>query len=264
MATEVDTVVFDIDDTLYPESSGFSLHRNGEVVEQFMVEELGFETRTAAKALRDEYFERYHSTVKALSKADEEGALPSGHHFVRESLGEWWAENCDMRKYLTPDRELIEALHSLPLKKVIFTNAPRRYGLAVLDALELRACFEDKFIFGVEDVLPVCKPEAAAFQKVLDAVGSEAARSVMFEDSLKNIRASKALGMRTVFLRGADVPQDSDMAAIDTVLDKAGDLRRRLPGLWEGRFEPQCALGSGVTGDCSLSCEPKDAGKSVL
>ena len=93
-----------------------------------------------AKKLRDEYFERYHSTLKALTMADEDGRLPAGHHFPQESLGEWWAEKCDFDKYLKPDPELIEALNSLPLKKVVFTNAPRKYGLAVLDALQLRGC----------------------------------------------------------------------------------------------------------------------------
>ena len=48
--------------------------------------------------------------------------------------------------------------------------------------------------------MPACKPEAAAFRTVLDAVGADAASSIMFEDSLKNIRACRALGMRCVFI----------------------------------------------------------------
>jgi putative hydrolase of the HAD superfamily len=87
-------------------------------------------------------------------------------------------------RYLSPEPALIEALgelRELGLKLVIFTNGPRRYALEVLKALRLREFFDDSRVFAVEDVLPACKPEAVAFQKVLDAVGSTAARSVMFE-----------------------------------------------------------------------------------
>ena len=49
----VDTLIFDVDDTLYPVSSGFSKHRNGPIVARFMVDELGFESEAEALALRD-------------------------------------------------------------------------------------------------------------------------------------------------------------------------------------------------------------------
>eukprot|EP01047_Picozoa_sp_COSAG01_P104277 COSAG01_NODE_33620_length_561_cov_1.136364_1_plen_134_part_10 len=62
----IDTLIFDIDDTLYPIDCGFTGHRNGTVVQDFMVTHCGFRTRAEAKAVRDAYFARSHSTVKAL------------------------------------------------------------------------------------------------------------------------------------------------------------------------------------------------------
>ena len=41
----VTTLVWDIDDTLYDVGTGFTAHRNGDAVFDFMVEALGFETR---------------------------------------------------------------------------------------------------------------------------------------------------------------------------------------------------------------------------
>ena len=38
VATEVDTLIFDIDDTLYPVDTGFTGHRNVDVVREFMVQ----------------------------------------------------------------------------------------------------------------------------------------------------------------------------------------------------------------------------------
>ena len=60
----VTTLIFDVDDTLYPVSSGFSDHRNGAVVQDFMVDELGFADRASARAFRDEVFREHHSTLK--------------------------------------------------------------------------------------------------------------------------------------------------------------------------------------------------------
>ena len=83
---------------------------------------------------------------------------------------------------------------------MVFSNAPRKYARRCLDSLGLREFFLDDFIFGVGDAMPACKPEAAAFRTVLDAVGASPCSSIMFEDSLSNIRACCALGMRCVFI----------------------------------------------------------------
>jgi hypothetical protein len=66
--------------------SGFTGHRNVDVVRDFMVQQLGFKTTEEAGALRDKYFEQYHSTMKALIMASEEGALPDGASFEQASL----------------------------------------------------------------------------------------------------------------------------------------------------------------------------------
>ena len=243
---EVRTLIFDIDDTLYPVSSGFSDHRNGAVICKFMVERLGFASDEEALRLRNEYFQRYHSTLKGLTVATEEGKLSIP--FKQEDLGEFWAEHCDFGKYLQPVPAFIEALQSLQaqtsLTFVAFSNSPRKYALRCLDFLGVRAFFPDDRVFGVEDVMPACKPEQAAFDKVLSAVGARPEEAVIFEDSMKNIRACKALGMHTVLIHEAaggeaallgDVPASED-PAVDAVLRNIGDLRSSLPGLWAQRM----------------------------
>ena len=109
----------------------------------------------------------------------------------------------------------------------------------------MRPFFPDDRIFAVDDVLPHCKPEPAAFRKVLASVGVTADECVMLEDSMKNIRSAKRLGMRTVLVSGSgdgdaasgeatkpgDAPLASD-AAVDVVIAEVGELRTKLPGLW--------------------------------
>ena len=229
-SVDLDTVIFDVDDTLYPKSNGFTKHRNEDVVLQFMVDELGFGSRDEARDLRNEYFQTYHSTMKALIVADAEGRLPAGKHFDKEALGNYWADNCEFKKYLSADTEVIEAIQKLRQKKVIFTNAPRPYAIKVLETLDLLPLFAEDHIFAVNDVLPACKPEADAFGKVFKKVESSPSRAVMFEDSLKNIRAAKSLGLQTVF-----VSEEKDATAdpsIDFHVEQFTHAPQKVAHLW--------------------------------
>ncbi|CAE7363301.1 ppaX [Symbiodinium natans] len=259
---EIDAILFDLDDTLYPVSTGFSDHRNGEVVCKFMMDYLGFDSMQSAKTLRDEYFQRYHSTMKGLNMATKDGRLPKP--FRQEELGQFWADHCDFERFIHPDPRQAEVIHSLAqvgLKVAIFTNSPRKYALCCLDKLGLRALFPDDHIFAVEDVLPACKPQPEAFKQVLDSIGALPQKTVMFEDSMKNIRACKALGIRTVLVDEFkeqnqkaqseatvtamtageaallhDIPQHAD-PAVDVVIKDLLEARAAMPKLWQKRFE---------------------------
>lgn len=247
---EVDTLIFDIDDTLYPSSCGFSDHRNGPIVANFMVEKLGFSNAKEALAFRDPLFREHHSTLKGLCVASTEGKLPGGRAFVKETLGAYWAAHCDFERYLKPNPDFVRHLTELKaqgLKLVVFTNGPREYGLRCLDTLQLRGCFEDRHVFGVENVLPHAKPHKEAFQTVLDAVGSSAHRSVMFEDSMKNVRACSELGIRTVLIKEANSNASGEAAmfgdaadekdsSVDFVMGDIGEMKATLATLWEGGY----------------------------
>ncbi|KAJ1454169.1 HAD-like domain-containing protein [Pelagophyceae sp. CCMP2097] len=246
---EITTLIFDIDDTLYPVSSRFSDHRNGAIVADFMVDTLGFASHELALQVRDEYFKKYHSTLKGLSVATAEGKLPKP--FQQHMLGEYWAEHCEFAKFLPPNLALAKQLKSLRddagLRLVVFTNAPRLYGLRCLESLAVREYFKDEDIFAVEDVMPACKPEAAAFETVLKAVGADADECVMFEDSMKNIRVCGSLGMRTVFIdegagtnggtKSGEAALLGDVATaaddVGHVLERIEQLQDRIPQLWQ-------------------------------
>jgi len=242
----ITTLIFDVDDTLYDVGNGFTAHRNGGAVAAFMVAHLKFESEADALALRDEYFARYHSTVKALTVAEADGRLPASAHFDAAALAEWWATKLDFERFIKPEPQLIKALAECPLRLVAFSNSPRAYCLRTLEALGLRHLFPDECVFAVDDVMPHCKPEPAAFDKVLSAVGAPASACVLIEDSMKNIRAAKALGLRTLLVSGlgtgdasageatkpGDAPQVDD-PAVDASVRSCAEIRAVLPGLWQ-------------------------------
>lgn len=272
-------LVFDIDDTLYPSTNGFTKHRNYDVACEYMVSNLGFKSLADARAFRDREFEKYHATVKLLKVASDEGRLPpnedgSARKFHEADLAEHWVKCCHFEKYIeknevssmssvatatSPLRSLLlscrlcfalatqkleEALDMLSknqgLKLVVFTNAPRAYGIRVLEHLRVAHFFDPENIFGVDDLMPLCKPQPAAFEAVLSSVGCESAqKAVMFEDSMKNIRAAKSVGMKTVLVNPkhgshdvGDAPDEAD-DAVDITLESISQMQEKLPALFE-------------------------------
>lgn len=227
----------------YDRGSGFTAHRN-QLFGKFMVDVVGFPTIEAALAARAPYFEKYHSSIKSLAKMEEDGLVPPGAPSnVVAQLGPYWAEHLDFDKYLSPNPQFVEALETLPQTKIVFSNGPRAYCLRCLEVLGVRQFFTDALIFCVDDLMPMCKPETAAFAAVLERAGANAHSSVMFEDSLKNLRSAHALGLTTIGVTGcavqktgaADVPLCGD-DAVDFTIAEILEMRAELPTLWDGRI----------------------------
>lgn len=148
--------------------------------------------------------------------------------------------------------ELLEQLSKIPpqLTLVAFSNGPRAYVKRVLETLGLLDLFGEERLYAVDDVLPHCKPEKEAFETIFRNIGNPSPETcVMVEDSMKNIRAAKALGMKTVLITGKsesgrilpeDKPETTD-PAVDCSMETIEEFYRILPGLWEtpGVFEPK-------------------------
>jgi putative hydrolase of the HAD superfamily len=268
--SKITTIIFDVDDTLYDVGTGFTAHRNGAGAQRFMVEELNFPSLGAAKLVRDEYFELYHSTSKALAVAEDEGRfpepktpLPEGQtrRFYASDLSNWWAAHLDFTILGKPDPDLIQMLDSLQnecgLQLVAFSNGPRTYVKRALKEMALDKYFAEDRLFAVDDVLPHCKPEPEAFELILKSLnGVKPEECIMVEDSMKNTRAAKALGLKTVLIAGrgrlrpinggeaestkaleaeATKPGDApikDDPAVDVCVEVCSEMRQALPGLW--------------------------------
>lgn len=259
-ASKITTLILDVGDTLYDVGCGFSDHRNFDGAPRFMVERLGFASVEQAREVRNQYFERFHATAKALKVAEEEGAFPpvdpslpqKSPRFVQEELDEFFATNLDFSLLGGRKTQLIEDLKACPLNLAVFSNGPRNYVKRVLEELGLMDIFGDDRLFAVGDVLPYCKPEKGAFDKVFAALGVSPCECIMIEDSMKNIRKAKELGLKTILITGkgqspskdakrqTDAPAADD-PAVDCALETIEELRSALPGLWEtpAVFEPK-------------------------
>lgn len=173
--------------------------------------------------------------------AEEEGKLPPlpegttlppgrTNRFDAEDLDEYWANNLDFSLLDGSDPTCIKTFDLIQerLNIVAFSNGPRKYVSRVLKEIGLDRFFPPKQLFAVNDVLPHCKPDPGSFQLVLDKVGAVPNECIMVEDSMKNIRVAKSLGMKTILIVGRGRKQNnkvggSQKGADDAEATKAGD-----------------------------------------
>ena len=92
-------------------------------------------------------------------------------------------------------------LKKLPGRKLVFSNAPHDYALAVLKLLHVDDLFDD--VFAIEHARYNPKPQLAGFLRLLRKHRLNPARCVMVEDSAENLQTAKRLGMKTVLVGGA-------------------------------------------------------------
>ena len=64
-------------------------------------------------------------------------------------------------------------------------------------------------IIGADSMGDVCKPEEAAFQRALEISGASPKTTAMFEDSFKNLRTAKKLGMTTILVAGETAAEEN-------------------------------------------------------
>ena len=102
----------------------------------------------------------------------------------------------------------------------------------------LQDCFRG--VIGADAMGESCKPERKAFEVALQRCSADPCRTAMLEDSVKNLRTAKALGIKsgggaraTTHEEGASA---SDLeACVDAHVSEltAQQLRKALPQLWD-------------------------------
>ncbi|KAK8532006.1 hypothetical protein V6N13_131355 [Hibiscus sabdariffa] len=263
-----DCLLFDLDDTLYPKSSGLA-RECGKNIKDYMVEKLGVEKDKVVE-LSDLLYKNYGTTMAGLRAVGYDFDYDEYHSFVHGRLP---YEN------LKPDPSLKSLLQTLPLRKIIFTNADRVHAVKALSKLGLEDCFEgiicfetlnpthkntvsddeddieflgsttdattdapsSRQIFDIVDhfarpnkgaTLPktpiVCKPQESAIERALKIAEINPQRTLFFEDSVRNIQAGKRVGLHTVLIGTSQRPKGADYA-----LESIHNIKQAIPELWE-------------------------------
>lgn len=199
--------LFDLDNTLHdanPHIFPFISRAMGE----YVAAKVGLDA-TAAHELRDHYWLRYGATLTGLVRhhgVDPHHFLAATHDFLH-----------DLPRMAVYEPALRHALRRLPGRKIVFSNAPRRYVEAMLELIGIRNLIDS--VWGIERLRFTPKPHAQAFRQLLRRERLDPRRCILVEDTAANLRTAKRLGMKTVLVSSATrVPTYVDVR-IQSVLD---------------------------------------------
>ena len=218
----IDTWVFDLDNTLYPQTADLWPKIDARIT-LFMMRLFGLDA-LSLRALQKHYYHRYGTTLRGLMlehRVEADGYLEFVHDIDRSSL--------------EVDHSLAAAIAALPGRKLILTNGSRHHAVATARQLGIDHLFED--IFDIISADFVAKPEAGAYERFFDRLKVEPTRAALFEDIPRNLLVPHERGMTTVLVTpgaGENVARETweiaqgDEPHIDFVTD---DLTGFLEGV---------------------------------
>jgi len=205
------TWLFDLDNTLHNASPHIfpHIHRamNAYICEHMKVDE------SEASRLRQLFWTRYGATLLGMMR--EFGTDP--HHFLH-----YTHTIPDLERLVIAERGLKAMLRRLPGRKIIFSNAPRKYTEAVLAIAGIRRCFDA--VYSVEQLRFVPKPAIGGFLRLLRNEGLDPRSCIMVEDTLPNLKTAKKLGMKTVWVSA----RSRQSPYVDVKLASVMELPQRL------------------------------------
>ncbi|XP_052188485.1 phosphate metabolism protein 8 [Diospyros lotus] len=224
-----DCIIFDLDETLYPSNTGIgeATKRN---IDDFLVQKCGFQ-ETQASSIRVELFKTYGSTLAGLRALGYDIDADDYHSFVDGSLS---------YDSIKPDTQLRNLLNTIKQRKIIFTNSNKNHAMRALDRLGIRDCFEQIICFETlnpnlrkstrPDEFPVVlKPSLDAMRIAIEVAGVNPCRTLFLDDSVRNVAAGKAMGLRTAL-----VGESTKIKEADYALETVNNLAQSIPEIWVG------------------------------
>jgi putative hydrolase of the HAD superfamily len=211
---EIETWIFDLDNTLYPASCRLFDQIHARMTE-FIARRLGLPSEQAL-LMQKAYFREHGTTLRGLMTVD--GIDP--HDFLE------FVHAVDLA-CVPSDPALAAALCQLPGRKIVHTNGSSRHAERLLDHLGIAEAF-----CGIVDIAAAGyepKPALAGYHELLRRHGVSPAAALMFDDIAKNLVPAAALGMTTAWVRHA-ADWAADGAAGDHLHYIVDDLAGFLAG----------------------------------
>jgi putative hydrolase of the HAD superfamily len=181
----VNTWVFDLDNTLYPESCRLfdQMHVR---MSDFIIKEFGVDEVEANRRRRDFYM-KYGTTLRGLMVEHDMEPTP----FLD------YVHQIDYSA-VKPSSDLQCALDGLPGRKLVFTNGTTGHAQRVIKRLGIENSFDG--IFDIVDSDYVPKPARDPYYKFVAHFDFDTKRAAMFEDIDLNLEAAHDMGMTTVLI----------------------------------------------------------------
>ncbi|MEN8172295.1 MAG: pyrimidine 5'-nucleotidase [Chloroflexota bacterium] len=215
MKNQIDTLLFDLDATLYPESNGLWKVIRERIV-RYMDERMHIPIEHIDK-LRDDYYVTYGTTLQGLE----------AHYDIDPADYLNFVHNIQLSDFIQPDTALREMLLSIPHRRWIFTNSDKDHTVRVLAALGIEDCFDG--IVDVWAIRPHCKPQKEAYQMALKLADiRDPQQCVFLDDSTRNLVPAQEMGIYTVLVGAKE-----NHPSADRIISGIHELPRAVPEIWQ-------------------------------
>ncbi|MBV9828639.1 MAG: pyrimidine 5'-nucleotidase [Alphaproteobacteria bacterium] len=221
---EIETWIFDLDNTLYPASCRL-FDQVAANMRRFICERMNV-TPEQADTLRRQYFRDHGTTLRGLMIND--GVDP--HEFLS------FVHEIDLA-CVPLDPALGVALTQLNGLKIVHTNGSVRHAERLLDHLGITSAFS-----GIIDIVAAefdPKPALPGYNLLLARHGVDPKRALMVEDIARNLEPAAQLGMTTAW-----VPTEADWAMADSDRDYINHVVHDLAGFLADAAELQDSGGA--------------------
>jgi len=184
---KVDTILFDLDNTLYNEKYCGVLDAIDKKITQFIIVNLEL-SHEQANNMRYQYWQKHGTTLRGLMLEYD----TNPQHYLD------FVHDLDFEILIKPDQALHEMLNNLNHKMIIFTNSSLSHAQRVLKGLEVEHFFDH--IYSIESFGFITKPSPLPYEHILEEHGGEGDTYLMIDDSLANLQAAQKFGIRTALI----------------------------------------------------------------
>ena len=180
--------IFDLDNTVYDINAGV-FEKISSRITDFIITALSV-TREEANIVRSNMYKKYGLTLTGLMR--EYGIAPDEYlDYIHDVT----------HPELKYDEQLKLNLKNLTGRKFIYTNASKNHSKNILSLMGIEAEFEKILDIKATQYLP--KPDPKSYNIMLKAFGisgDQIGNSIFIEDTAKNLRPAKSLGIKTVWI----------------------------------------------------------------
>ena len=180
--------IFDLDNTVYDIKDGVFEKISSRITE-YIIRSLSV-TREEANLVRSNMYKKYGLTLTGLMR--EYGIAPDEYlDYIHDVT----------HPELKYDEQLKLNLNNLIGKKFIYTNASQNHSKNILSVMGIEAEFEKILDIKATKYLP--KPDPGSYKIMLKAFGintEQTGNSIFIEDTAKNLKPAKLLGLKTVWI----------------------------------------------------------------
>ena len=181
----IENILFDCDGVLYHQLD-LVFGQVSKRMTKYISKKLNIDMKKA-KELQTNYFHKYNTSLNGLMI----------HHDIppREFLD--YVHDIDL-SFLDEDKVLRNELENMKLKKFVFTNGSKEHVKNIITTLGINDQFDG--VFDIVDAEYHPKPEARAFDLMVEKFKIDPKKTLYIEDIAKNLSIGKERGATTVWL----------------------------------------------------------------